>query len=85
MCCADLYERAGVALTTEPLVGVGSVCRRQASAEITGLLTSLAALGLRLRGFGVKTRDWPATSTCWPGLTRWRAATPWLPSCTVQD
>jgi hypothetical protein len=28
MACADLYEHAGIDLSTEPVVGVGSVCRR---------------------------------------------------------
>lgn len=53
--CVDLYDRAGVKLWAEPTVGVGSVCRRQGTSEIEAILTSLAALGLRLHGFGVKT------------------------------
>src|SRR5207249_4985265 len=51
----DLYAEAGVDLVAEPLVGLGSVCRRQATSEIEHLVGSLAALGLRLHGFGVKT------------------------------
>jgi hypothetical protein len=31
--CAELYAAAGIDLTAEPLVGLGSVCRRQASAD----------------------------------------------------
>ncbi len=54
--CADLCDRAGIDLAAEPLVGVGSACRRQASAEIARILTSLSSLGLRLHGFGVKTK-----------------------------
>ena len=53
--CADLYDYCGVDLAAEPLVGVGSVCRRQATDEIEQLLVRLAADGLRLHGFGVKT------------------------------
>ena len=53
--CADMYEMAGVDLTAEPLVGVGSVCRRQHASEIAQIVGSLAARGLRLHGFGVKT------------------------------
>lgn len=53
--CAALYEAAGVDLTAEPLVGVGSVCRRQATDEIGEIMATLAGLGLRLHGFGVKT------------------------------
>lgn len=53
--CADRYERAGINLTTLPLVGVGSVCRRQHTAEVEQIMRSLATRGLRLHGFGVKT------------------------------
>jgi hypothetical protein len=52
--CVELYQRAGVDLAAEPLVGVGSVCRRQASGEIEVIVHSLASMGLRLHGFGVK-------------------------------
>lgn len=52
--CADLYATAGVDLTREPLVGLGSVCRRQTTAEVTTIVTALAAAGIRLHGFGVK-------------------------------
>jgi hypothetical protein len=50
--CVGVYEDAGVDLTAEPLVGVGSVCRRQSEEEIGRIMASLA--GLRLHGFGVK-------------------------------
>jgi hypothetical protein len=54
--CVDLYARAGVDLTTEPLVGLGSVCRRQATAEAHAIIAALHARGVtRLHGFGVKT------------------------------
>lgn len=48
------YESAGIDLRDEPVVGVGSVCRRQATAEIGALVSELAQEGLRLHGFGVK-------------------------------
>jgi hypothetical protein len=50
----ELYQRTGIDITTEPLVGVGSVCRRQATGEIEVIVHSLVSLGLRLHGFGVK-------------------------------
>jgi hypothetical protein len=54
--CADLYAAVGIDLTTAPLVGLGSVCRRQATAEIHGIVAALHARGItRLHGFGVKT------------------------------
>ena len=53
--CADLYAAAGIDLTAQPLVGLGSVCRRQATAEACQIITALHAQGItRLHGFGVK-------------------------------
>ncbi|TLQ39011.1 deazapurine DNA modification protein DpdA family protein [Streptomyces marianii] len=54
--CLRLYEEAGVDLTAQPVVGLGSVCRRQATAEIKEIVQTLAGRGLRLHGFGVKTK-----------------------------
>jgi len=53
--CADLYQAAGVDLAALPQVGLGSVCRRQSTAEIAVIVATLASRGLRLHGFGVKT------------------------------
>lgn len=53
--CADLYAAAGVDLAAEPIVGLGSVCRRQATDEIDEIVSTFHARGLRLHGFGVKT------------------------------
>lgn len=53
---ADLYDRYGVNLTGYSTVGVGSVCRRESTDEIEGLISTLASYGLRIHGFGVKTR-----------------------------
>lgn len=52
--CVELYEVAGVNLESEATVGIGSVCRRQATSEIARLVAALASQGLRLHGFGVK-------------------------------
>jgi hypothetical protein len=52
--CADYYEKRGVDLAALPLVGVGSVCRRQHTLEVEQIMRSLATRGLRLHGFGVK-------------------------------
>lgn len=51
---ADAYAAAGVDLAAEPVVGIGSVCRRQATGQITGVFDSLFARGLSMHGFGVK-------------------------------
>ncbi|ACU77817.1 conserved hypothetical protein [Catenulispora acidiphila DSM 44928] len=53
--CVDLFARSGVDLEHEPVVGLGSVCRRQGTGEIRAIVESVAALRIRLHGFGVKT------------------------------
>lgn len=53
--CLALYDRSGVDLQLEPTVGLGSVCRRQSTKQIHRLVYELAATGLKLHGFGVKT------------------------------
>ncbi len=50
--CVGYYDESGVDLTGEPLVGVGSVCRRQHSREVRDIVAALR--GLRLHGFGMK-------------------------------
>lgn len=51
----EAYQRSGVDLTAEPIVGLGTVCRRQATREIAAIVWTLACHGLRLHGFGAKT------------------------------
>lgn len=53
--CVEMYEAAGVRLADYPVVGVGSVCRRQSTTEIAEIFRVLAQLDLPLHGFGVKT------------------------------
>lgn len=50
----DRYARAGIDLEREALVGIGSVCRRQATEDIANLIATLDADGLALHGFGIK-------------------------------
>jgi len=63
---ADQYAAAGVDLAAEPVVGVGSVCRRQHTDEAARIFASLD--GLRLHGFGLKAqgiaRAWPYLTSC---------------------
>lgn len=54
--CADMYAAAGIDLAAEPIVGLGSVCRRQATPEIDQIVATFHGRGLRLHGFGVKTQ-----------------------------
>lgn len=53
--CDELYRQAGVDLAQLPVVGLGSVCRRQATSEIREIVEYFAGKGYRLHGFGVKT------------------------------
>lgn len=85
--CVQMYQAAGVDLGAAPVVGVGSVCRLQHTAQIGLIVTVLAQLGLRLHGFGVKTlgleryghRLHSADSQAWSRTARNR---PPLPGCT---
>lgn len=51
--CWEMYDRAGIDLSAEPIVGVGSVCRRQDSETAGRIFCALQPL--RLHGFGLKT------------------------------
>lgn len=53
--CMELYEAAGVRLASLPVVGVGSVCRRQDTRFAETLFRELHAAGLCTHAFGVKT------------------------------
>lgn len=55
MYCAELYAASGVSLQHERTVGLGSVCRRESTAEIGEIVSTFYRAGLRLHGFGVKT------------------------------
>jgi hypothetical protein len=59
---AETYEAAGVELASLPLVGVGTVCRRQSTTTATALLSILHAEGLRLHAFGFKVRGLRAST-----------------------
>jgi hypothetical protein len=56
MRCVDLYLQRGHALGQLPLVGVGSVCRRQHTAVAELIIRGLSGLGIRLHAFGFKTQ-----------------------------
>ena len=65
LACAELYERSGVRLFDCPVVGVGSVCRIQASAKAARIADALATLGLGAATAGPETY---APSLHWFGL-----------------
>jgi hypothetical protein len=64
--CWELYYRAGVDLEWEDTIGVGSVCRRQDTAEAGRIFRTLAAqlLPTSLHGFGVKADGLHAYGDC---------------------
>lgn len=87
--CWDMYEAAGVRISEHyPIVALGSICRRQDTAEIARIFRSLRARdpGLPLHGFGVKQgglerEDWnTADSQAWSTNARWG---PKDPTCTA--
>jgi len=49
------FRDAGIDLTNEPTVGIGSVCRRQSTKEIVPIIEAVTSCGLKLHGFGMKT------------------------------
>lgn len=55
--CWDMYGEAGVDLANYPLVGVGSVCRRQHTGEIRDILEAIRDRDpyVPLHGYGIKT------------------------------
>jgi hypothetical protein len=48
----DRYDRAGVDLTREPVVGLGSVCRRQDTDEAERVILALHRIGILVHAFG---------------------------------
>lgn len=84
--CMDLYARVGVDLTRFPVVGVGSVCRRQASGELDGILSAILRRDpeMPLHAFGCKTaglaryghKIFSADSTAWSYQARRSAPLP---------
>lgn len=84
----EQYALAGVDLTREPLVGLGSVCRRQGTTEFVAIVRALTACGLSLHGFGVKTQGLQKVAdllTCsdslaWSMEARWLGV-PGMPEC----
>lgn len=53
--CVDLYASYGIQLETLPVVGVGTICRREGTKEAQQIISSIAARGIRIHAFGVKT------------------------------
>lgn len=85
-----LYQRyAGLDLTAVPLVGVGSICRREDTGEAEDIIHSPWKLGMNIHGFGFKIDGLArcskylesADSLSWSYRAR-RAPGPLLAGCT---
>lgn len=84
----DAFDKAGVNLLNEPTVGVGSVCRRQATNEIVSIIRDITDTGVKIHGFGMKTlglrkvhnRVKSADSMAWSFTARREMIK--LPTCT---
>lgn len=84
----DLYAQRGWDLTREPIVGVGSVCRRQHMDEAVTIFRAVHRAGVRIHAFGLKLsgleRAWPyiasSDSLAWSYHAR-RAPGPMFPEC----
>jgi len=50
----EMYDKANINLSAFDTVGIGSVCRRQATKEIAELLQIISSHNIKLHGFGVK-------------------------------
>jgi hypothetical protein len=58
--CVQMYADAGVDLAAQPVVGIGSVCRRINPTAVWRIVETLHSLGLRnLHGFGVSASALP--------------------------
>jgi hypothetical protein len=77
---AEMYALAGFDLTALPRVGVGSVCRRQATKDGAAIIGRVADLGIRVHAFGIKVeglalfgdRIASADSMTWSSIARTR-------------
>jgi hypothetical protein len=58
----EMFGAAGVDLAALPVVGLGSVCRRQDVGMVESLIRELAGRGLRLHAFGFKLTGLPAVA-----------------------
>lgn len=87
MRCVEAYDLAGIDLAREPVVGVGTMCRRQETHEAERVLRALRRMGIRLHAFGAKTvglqryHDALASSDSMSWSYRARRAAP-LPGCS---
>lgn len=64
--CIEAYERAGIDLAKEPVVGLGTICRRQQTMRAALIVRGLYNSGFKIHGFGFKITG---LDSCAPYLT----------------
>lgn len=52
--CIDLYTKSGIDLRSEPVVGLGTICRRQGTKEAVEIVNRLSSERISLHAFGAK-------------------------------
>jgi hypothetical protein len=78
----DAYDHAGYDLTTERLVGIGSICRKGVDSDVVRIIDLVARQGVSVHAFGVRTRAMQRAadvltscdSQAWSRDARWAAA-----------
>lgn len=83
----EMYSAVGIDLTRYKRVGIGTVCRRQDTAEAEQIISQLAQMGIPLHGFGFKIKGLLRTadqlvgadSMSWSRQARFDQA---MPGCT---
>ena len=77
----EMYDRAGIDLRKFETVGVGTLVKRDKTAEVKYILQRLKSMGIKTHGFGVKTAG---LAQCWDQLQSadslaWSYAARYLP------
>ncbi|MFG1879570.1 hypothetical protein ACGFIV_32530 [Sphaerisporangium sp. NPDC049003] len=80
----EQWLAAGIDLREEPVVGLGSICRKGNTLPVALMISRLARLGLRLHTFGYKTTGLiscagdivSSDSLAWSRAARWEARHP---------
>nr|WP_236576421.1 hypothetical protein [Streptomyces sp. HF10] len=67
--CLDLYDKAGVDLRAEPVVGLGSVCRLQSTRQGAASSPPWPHTACGCTASASRFSAWNASGTCWPPRT----------------
>ncbi|MEU9891075.1 hypothetical protein [Sphaerisporangium sp. NPDC051011] len=87
----EQWQAAGIDLREEPIVGLGSICRKGNTLPVALMISRLARSGLRLHTFGYKTTGLISSadqivssdSLAWSRAARWEARHPGTSTATA--